>query len=458
MKDRGKGIKINHTFDWAKQPDGKYTIFNVPIMKPFERNKLKVSRDDLGKVIATFEEDIVKGHYPRLQLGHQDFHTTKNAKGVGYIDNLQLGEDTIYADFTDIKDVDFSNIEQYPYRSVEINVGSFRIESLALLESRMPFFVLPMLALSKEEITPVRESVLAFERRSLALVQLGGKSVYTSDENKDEKEDGKKAEEKKEEGKENLKEEVKDKPKEKVEDIKEEKETVVKAEGEGHEGEPHAKEEMLFLKGIQDSILSLTSLVRELHGALIDVKDKPTMEEKDIAKPSSVAQNQADPLAEMREMQKSMQLQLDEMKGLRASAQCSNRLKEISDENPAIQFEAHSLILDKFSSEEDKNVYLDSLALNVASYPSHFASFVAGKAPVHTPKEELTSKLKEAKIEMTPELTQLSRRVQKDYWDTLGQTNQGASAQFAAQYPTEFDYVRTSIQNEIDIPGSYDRM
>lgn len=151
---RGQGLENTIKYAWAKQPNERYTIFDVPIFASFQDEKRgQVTQQELIDVVRNFEHDKAENYcYPRIHIGHHDGN--QNQPGAGYMDNLTLKGNTIYADLVEVLPEVFQAIRaklKYPGRSAEYNPEKKKILSLALLESQSSYFSFPLLDLEESE-------------------------------------------------------------------------------------------------------------------------------------------------------------------------------------------------------------------------------------------------------------------------------------------------------------------
>lgn len=153
---RGQGLEYTKKYKWVKQPNGRYTIFDVPIFATFQDEKRgEVTDQDLADVIKNFQYDKLENYrYPRVHIGHHN--DNENRVGAGYMDNCHLQKDTIYADLVEITPEIFNiwwNKKKFPYVSAEYHPEKKKILSLALLESQSPFFSFPLIDLDTKQAT-----------------------------------------------------------------------------------------------------------------------------------------------------------------------------------------------------------------------------------------------------------------------------------------------------------------
>lgn len=144
---------------WREEVDGTFTVLDVPIFSTLEANahghNPEITPEWLDAAKARFEARKADGYLPPLHLRHHGFETARRAghfeitrRGAHRVDGEMLP--TLYANLTRIPRDVFAEIraQQWPYRSVEIHDYSApEIDSLALLDSEVPFFRYPCMQL-----------------------------------------------------------------------------------------------------------------------------------------------------------------------------------------------------------------------------------------------------------------------------------------------------------------------
>lgn len=153
---RGQGLEHTQEYQWLKQPNGRYTVFDVPIFAMFQDEKRgEVNQQDLSAVIHNFQDDKLKNfRYPRIHIGHHEGN--ENRPGAGYLDNMRLQNETVFADLVEVTPEVFQAIRnkmKFPYVSAEYHPEKQKILSLALLESQSPYFSFPLLKLEDRQTT-----------------------------------------------------------------------------------------------------------------------------------------------------------------------------------------------------------------------------------------------------------------------------------------------------------------
>ena len=166
MTDIVSGIQTKEKYRWAKQPNGRYVIFHVPIFKIFDDEKRgSVTENDAPEILAGFSSDRGIGYYPRIHVEHQDEGGSR--PGAGFLDNIKYTDGIFYSDFVEIPESIFQEIQdlKYPYRSVEYDPSKKKIRSLAIMESRSPYFTFPVLSLESFQDFMEPDRVVQFDRR-----------------------------------------------------------------------------------------------------------------------------------------------------------------------------------------------------------------------------------------------------------------------------------------------------
>lgn len=151
---RGQGLEHTKEYRWVIQPNGRYSILDIPIFETFNDEKRgEVSEQDLQQIVHNFQEEkLGHYHYPRVHIGHHE--GIENREGAGYMDYLRVEGNMILADLVEITPEVFQAIRdemQYPYVSAEYHSEKQKILSLALLQSQPPFFSFPLLKLAENQ-------------------------------------------------------------------------------------------------------------------------------------------------------------------------------------------------------------------------------------------------------------------------------------------------------------------
>lgn len=411
---RGQGLENVKEFDWVKQPNGRYTIFDVPIFGTFKDDKRgAVEIEDLQHVISSFNENKGENfHYPRIHVGHHE--KLENRPGAGYLDNLALKGDTVFADLVEITPDIFEQIireMKFPYVSAEYNPDKKQITSLALLESQSPYFKYPLLVLAQEpqEASAFQDYFSDWQSRSDFIMKFQenfqeGANMPFKD--KPDEEDNKK-----------------EKPSSKEEfcgDSEDQnKETMTEDKSKNY----NCQEQV---EGLHEKIDRILSMVEEIHGwekeeheEGSEMDDEDDMEpsepmppeDNEMAEPSTVSYQDKTGMGRaiyglqkgMVQMQKEISkigrrvVQRDENEKILAS---KSRLRQICNDR-GLSFQAEFDKLQRFSTDQDRTMFMDTLEL-IQSPQRHPASRMLNKFVEENPKEKLLSKYQgdEKKIAM----------------------------------------------------------
>lgn len=150
---------IGQEYDWKKQEDGNFTIFNFPIFqetvdkRPKRRGKsrsIPYGSEWIKKAVSFHQVEEIEGlHAPSVHHGHNEQESPELEK-IGTMTNFRVGEhrgrDTIFVDIVDMDPAAFAKFKagKLPHFSVEIpDPETPRIGSGAFLSSRAPYFTLP---------------------------------------------------------------------------------------------------------------------------------------------------------------------------------------------------------------------------------------------------------------------------------------------------------------------------
>lgn len=151
---RGQGLEHTKQYAWVIQPNGRYSILDIPIFETFnDKKRGEVSEQNLQQIIRNFQEDKLEHyHYPRVHIGHHE--GVEDREGAGYMDNLRVEGNMVLADLVEIPPEVFQAIRdemKYPYVSAEYHPEKQKILSLALIQSQSPFFSFPLLKLADNQ-------------------------------------------------------------------------------------------------------------------------------------------------------------------------------------------------------------------------------------------------------------------------------------------------------------------
>jgi len=438
---RGTGIFTKVKYKWTQQPNGKYTVFDIPIFQTFKDKKRgKLDKRDGAEIVKNFNEERTDGYYPRAHIEHQAEGSTENKTGAGFLDNLRFDGKTFFADLVEIPDVLFMQIKdlKYPYRSVEYHADKKKILSLALLESQASFFQFPILNLEEEETKlntiqqytcSLREQVLQFRADDDdAFCDLCGGTTK--------------------------------------EKIKMSRKSIKKMQTDEHGPEETSPQDEAETPGLEENVEAVSFNPEEMMGQChellqgIDAKVSKMAEVLDMLLSGEEEEKQAAAgQQEIAPPTSSVAMQLNEIsKRLRQIEHHGNvsihasRLKAICEENPSLIFEEEVENLQKFSSDKDRKVFVDMIESRSARYPIHEASKFAQNFTRVDSNKVL------AKFQQDPATMQFAKSVLKDYADTVNQRNRDAADKFVAMWPTAEKWVEYNVEMEQVAPGSYKKM
>lgn len=151
-------------YDAIRNPDGTYTIFDVPIMaagkiRTLGGNEVDISEAWLARAIQNAARREAEGFMGRLHVHHHD--GKDQVMDAGYLRPKRIGElviggrmrRVVFADFVAVPAEVYERIKakRLPYRSFEANdVRECFIDGVALMPTRAPFYRLPLLTIGRE--------------------------------------------------------------------------------------------------------------------------------------------------------------------------------------------------------------------------------------------------------------------------------------------------------------------
>lgn len=425
MANRGQGIRLDTKYKWHKQPNGKYTVFDVPIFAVYEKEVLlqdgtvgKNSLDSSGleEVVSNFLSERKSGYYPPIFLGHHASSVENrhvNATKVGFADSLHVNGDTILADLTEIDEKTFLEILKldYPSRSVEFDGENKIITGIALLKSRRPYFQFPILALEDEELNMLEDiKVQQYQNRKKVL---------------------------------HFQEEIPvDKP------------------GEEQNSEITADSKMETLLGLMKEMMGMLSArnvpaenpepiamqapVPVPFQAPVAVPSIPSVSAVDIAK---IVKDATD------KMQLSFQKEIDSIKESREASIWADRLRTMC-EVTGEDFDSHKKYFEDFESNKDREKFLTYLEVQFQKYPESSATRFLQTYNVDNTNEMFS----DDKYKSVPKhVLNVAKRAIKDYALTINQKNTSLAKHFQKRFPSEQYFIDYVIGSETNDPGAYDR-
>lgn len=128
-----------------------FNILHIPIFSTSDERH--IDKNHLENVISVFQRDKGKGYLPRVFIGHNDLSPEGTEReGIGFIFNMFLEDDYIYADIVNIPFKYLASFQEkaFPYVSVEYNSKTKEVTGLAMLASSPPFFKFPPIVLENE--------------------------------------------------------------------------------------------------------------------------------------------------------------------------------------------------------------------------------------------------------------------------------------------------------------------
>ena len=414
-----QGLMLEKKYEWSKLPNNRYVIYNVPIFQIYNDEKRgAVTIEDAKEILFVFEKDRKTGYYPRAHIEHQ---LLGSRPAAGFIDHLRFDniQNKFFADIVEIPESIFFDIQnlKYPYRSVEYDLKRKKIVSLAFLESQAPFFQFPILALEdKARVLTNFQKYLYEKRLCFQKGDIMPDEIITEET-----------------------------PVEEVE----------KPETEGLEAKLDKLIETLtpLLENLPKILEFIESLeVEEGGGVIAETPEPVAMQKYQVAKLSSVADMQN--FIENRDklLFAEMDKRLKQLEARKADSLFEERLKNLCEKNPYVNFKAESEILQKFSSIEDKEIYIKKLEVQNMTIPVHTATNFARNFKMIA-QNKVLQKFQNESIS----LQRVAAKAYRDYQDTINQKNERAARQFANAWPQVEKFVEYAIELEREEQGSYDR-
>lgn len=434
---RGQGLDHTQEYQWVKQPNGRYTIFDVPIFAAFSDEKRGVvDEDDLSNVVRNFQYDKMENfRYPRIHIGHHNGNV--NRPGAGYLDNLKLQNNTIYADLVEIVPEVFQqmrNKQKFPYVSAEYHPNKKKILTLAFLESQTPFFDFPLINLESKPATMMSfdfgfpalklqeapEDISQFQ--DTQAVWACRDTVLRFQEHFQEGCSCMEDTEKKPEDTNPLGDEKKPMTEEAPQPYKCQDDVVgmkdilmrlmakveqifawEQSEHEGMEGDDMGEEGMMPDEGMGEEAPPEAPAPDE-DFSLTGSEPKPSLpmkgEKNPMKKPSSVA-FQATPelmlaIQQLSQIQRDVVKRLDRLENSQNFSADEAKLKRLCEDN-GLNFQEQTSVLRKFSSSRDRDNYMASLAMlkPAARHPAGAMALPAGSMMI-TPADKVMQKFQDS--------------------------------------------------------------
>ena len=442
--ERGKGIQVKVKYRWCKQPNGRYTIFDVPVFSAFKRddedekgNKIVRSAGpkELKKILSNFFERKEKGYYPPIHVGHQDLMGVSNAPGAGYMDNLQKKNNDILADLTELNQETLERFHKKNFLGCSCEYKPGKIEGLALLETKPPFFKFPLIALEEKPSEMSEESIQMFSDRT-KIIQFS---------------EGEKLEEEK---KEYEGEESQAAPEEEAgEDTQQycKKHMSQYQENQGQMG--------AVLEKMSATLDKISDFLFQGEGEEAPMEDEATMEgEEEIESnnPESLAMSAPTKgqmqfaskldkkLSQMmdfqREHAKTVNAEIAAIKGIRETSQFEDKLKSICQmSNDRVDYESHRVMLQQFADAKSKQGFLDYVENNAMQFGDNQSGAILSAVK----RENLSTKnYMQQFADKNPRVKAIAKKAQQDWRDTTHQSNYLAAEKFKKRWPSEEKYVQ----------------
>jgi len=143
-----------------KQSDGTWTIYNVPIFAEHERNGVNVDKAWLEAAVRKDQARRAEHYKAPVHIEHTGGSTAPAR--AGHFELTRVGRDRyegaeryiLYANIVGVPDATFQRMKrgELPYRSPEVHdLNDPEINSLALMESEVPYFRFPLLTLREDK-------------------------------------------------------------------------------------------------------------------------------------------------------------------------------------------------------------------------------------------------------------------------------------------------------------------
>lgn len=415
--------------DWLKQPDGLYTILEVPIFGVYKDptgKRGQAGPKELVKTIENFEKDRDERYrYPRL---HQEHHSpfNKHQRGLGFLDNLRIKGELIFADLVNLTLETLERIKklELPYLSAEYDDKQCKIGSLAMLSTENSFFPLPILALNEKplELAPFQAKMfsVSWNDRNERLLKFSEKKNMPDDI--------------KPEG------ETKENP----------EETTVEQTVESQ------SEEMSLLKEIAAGIKALQEAITggAFQKDLDSFKDKEKKDEPVSSESVPFSGEIQKQFSAMSNMISALTKEIAELKDQNSLSAQERELKAFCEETPGLEFGQQLEMLKQFSSEKDRAVYIGGLKTMAVKYPNtitpvtEFASHFKA-----TPNDEILKEYMD-----NPRELGFAREAMKKYREIIGFHDERVAKQFAAINPDIKKFVKNCVEMEALQPGFIDKL
>lgn len=397
-----------------RQKNGKYIIPDVEIFVPYEDDTIepkKVHHDELFDFVENFEKQREetravygpeKDYLPRVHISHHD-DGVQNRLGAGFLDNLVVRNNILYADLVGVPEGIVQEISQgkYPYRSVEF-VGSGpakRIVSLALLESREPYHKLPIMdELVKMQSKEKRVSIVVHNVEPLIFQ----KERVLEEENPVDPEETAKMQD-----------------------------DVIKEEDESFDYSYYAKKYEVS----EDEIKKMMKKYAD-EGMCRDLKKmqegSETLEDSDLENKTELQKFQANIISQFAALKR----EIHTLRKEKEVDQYSERLRKICETDPTVNFQAEKQVLSELS-EKNRSNYLSRLEKSVQFQSPCRPDVLGALTPGEVKRYE----------------SALAKKLSEAYTNTLRYSSGEDVKTFQALYPKKEDYVNFGLEEEKKKPG-----
>ena len=470
--ERGKGLKFKTRYKYCKQPNGMFTIFDVPIFSTFTRVvkgksggpfTVKVTPRELQEAVNRFEElREERGYYPAIHEMHQELDSPNERRHIGYIDNLSLRGQDIYCDLCEIDEKDIERIKNLKlgYRSAEYDPSEKAIESLALLSTKPPHFHYPLLALEDEAITNDREYILLTSQKRVLQFQ---KRSETLNFNLSQEERKKMYEEEKDKMVEDSeKEQLCGKPpKMQMQDEfldQEVTEETMQEDVEQDKGINEKLDKLIpMMEKIAQNLNKLMGFLEAENEQMGDEKDDIEDESMGSEAPSSVAMGgNKKMLIQFNKKLDRLQAEnnflikeIVQMKNKKSIDQFSKRLYALCEER-GLDYNSNREIMLQFSSDKDKSLYLKSLDSHTMQFQSEVPGMILeGFSSVASNNSDYMKDFQG----QGREVMQFAKEKRAEYRENVNQFNHIESERFRKIHGSEKDYVTSEVELMKDLRG-----
>lgn len=432
-------------YRWSQQPNGRYTIYDVPIFSVYaDDEKGTADTRDLDEIVSTFRRQREDGYYPRLHLGHQKRGKTEvvegkprhvpdvsNAPGIGYLDQVHRDGDILRADFVEISPENFERFREgdFPGRSIELHPTENLIEGVAILESRPPFFRFPVLFLEPEategaetdEYYSVRHEAIIFQEENMNLMDMKGGGAGD----------------------------------EIPEAIPPENDKLHQCYQDSLESSGQVNQKLDKLVELISALLGAEEREAEAEGYQDEEMGDMVPPAEGEEDEEGVRSDKPEPVAMQSKSGEMARLyqRIAVLEGRKDEESHLSRLRKICDENPSVDFEWHKEKLLQFQGSCRKN-FLDFVEESASeSWSSeHPAKQFARSGEARLSSIEDTFRQRPAHVR------EIVKRAARDYRDTVTQKNRRNAELFQKQWGSQEQFVAKMADLEEAAPGTYNQI